>query len=130
MCYNAIVRKCRGGQKCPLFLFAHIGVDRLAREFAGNFYKTVAWKKCRDSYIRSVGGLCERCWKNGIIRHGDTVHHKIELTPENINDPAVTMNHENLELLCRQCHADMHRTNKRRYQVDEAGRVIAYDGQL
>ena len=102
----------------------------MAREFAGNFYKTAAWKKCRDSYIRSVGGLCERCWKNGIIRHGDTVHHKIELTLENINDPAVTMNHANLELLCRQCHADMHRTNKRRYQVDEAGRVIAYDGQL
>lgn len=100
----------------------------MAREFAGNFYKTAAWRKVRDSYIKSVGGLCERCWKNGIIRHGDTVHHKVELTPENINDPAVAMNPENLELLCRDCHAAVHTKNQRRYRVDSAGRVVAYDG--
>lgn len=102
----------------------------MAREFVGNFYKTAAWKKLRDSYIKSVGGLCERCYASGIIRHGDTIHHKIHLTPENINDPAVTMNPENLELLCRQCHADVHRKNQLRYQVDEMGKVTAYDGKL
>ena len=100
----------------------------MAREFAGNFYKTAAWKKIRDSYIKSVGGLCERCYASGIIRHGDTVHHKVPLTPENINDPNITMDFANLELLCRQCHADLHRVNQRRYQVDEAGRVVAFDG--
>ena len=115
--------------KCPRAAFVS-GVDRLAREFAGNFYKTAAWKKCRGAYILSVGGLCERCYANGIIKHGDTVHHKVHLTAENINDPSVTMNPENLELLCRDCHAAMHAKNERRYRVDEAGRVIAYDGQL
>lgn len=32
------------------------------------------------------------------------VHHKIVLTPENINDPEVTLNWEYLELLCLDCH--------------------------
>jgi 5-methylcytosine-specific restriction endonuclease McrA len=97
----------------------------MAREFAGNFYKTKLWKECRAAYIQSVGGLCERCWAKGLIRHGDTVHHKVPLTPENIHDPAVTLNHDNLELLCRDCHAEEHRSHEQRYTVDEWGRVIA-----
>ena len=67
-------------------------------------------------------GLCERCWAKGIVRHGDTVHHKIHLTPANINDPEITLNPDNLELLCRDCHAEEHASEKR-YFVDEQGRV-------
>ena len=105
----------------------------MAKEFAGNFYKTAAWRKCRESYIRSVGGLCERCYANGIIKHGDTLHHKVHLTSENINDPNITMCFDNLMLLCRDCHvelhkADIHKTKVKRYKVDEAGKVIALDG--
>ena len=100
----------------------------MARDFAGNFYKTQLWKDCRASYIKSVGGLCERCYQHGIIRHGDTVHHKVHLTPENINDPEITLNHDNLELLCRDCHAQLHRNqNEKRYSVDETGRIWAED---
>ena len=82
------------------------------------------WKDCRKAYIKSVGGLCERCYSKGIIKHGDTVHHKTPLTPENINDPSVTLNPENLELLCRDCHAEIHKPEKR-YKVDEWGKIIA-----
>ena len=32
------------------------------------------------------------------------MHHKIYLTPQNINDPAVTLAEDNLELLCQDCH--------------------------
>jgi len=94
----------------------------LAREFAGNFYKTAAWKSVRSSYIKSVGGLCERCYSRGIIKHGDTVHHRVPLTEENINDPAVTLNPDNLILLCRDCHALIHRKTKR-YKVNDLGQV-------
>ena len=94
----------------------------MAREFAEGFYKSKTWQRCRASYIKSVGGLCERCYAAGIIRHGDTVHHKVHLTAENINDPAVTLNYENLELLCRDCHAEMHKSQKR-YEVDENGKL-------
>ncbi|MDO4206842.1 MAG: HNH endonuclease [Lachnospiraceae bacterium] len=99
----------------------------MAKDFTGNFYQSAAWKNCRAAYIKSVGGLCERCYANGIIRHGDTVHHKIHLTPENINDPAVTLNFENLCLVCRDCHAYYHKTNQQRYRVDQDGHIVGYD---
>ena len=97
----------------------------MTREFAG-FYKTALWKNARKSYIKSVGGLCERCYEKGIIRHGDTVHHIIHLTAENVNDLSITTNPDNLILLCRDCHAEVHR-NEKRYKVNELGQVEARD---
>ena len=41
-------------------------------------------------------------------RPGEIVHHKTHLTPENIDDPTVTLNEDNLELLCRDCHGVEH----------------------
>lgn len=92
------------------------------KEFASSFYKSKAWQHCRSAYAKSVGGLCEQCLKQGLVKTGDIVHHKVKLTPDNINDPAVTLAWDNLELLCRDCHAKAHGT-ARRYKVDEMGRV-------
>ena len=128
MWYNAIVKNYGEATGKPALLFFS-GVVRLAREIAG-FYKTIAWKRTRSAYIKSVGGLCERCYEAGVIKHGDTVHHKIHITPENVCDPSITLNFENLILLCRDCHAALHAKNRKRYQVDDAGSVIAYDGEL
>jgi 5-methylcytosine-specific restriction protein A len=75
----------------------------MAREFAKKFYNSKQWKKCRSAYIQSVFGLCEKCQRPGWI-----VHHKIVLTPENINNPEVTLNWEHLELLCLDCHNREH----------------------
>ena len=80
----------------------------MAREFAKNFYNSKAWKECREAYKRSVYGLCERCLANGKYVPGDEVHHKIYLTPENIRDPNVTLNWDNLILLCASCHSKEH----------------------
>ena len=97
------------------------------KEYAEQFYSSKAWQKCRASYKKSAQGLCESCRKAGRIEAGVIVHHKVLLTPENIHTPEVTMSQDNLELLCRDCHAkmheDMYRKNKRRYKVDELGRV-------
>ena len=67
----------------------------MAKPFAIQFYKSKAWQKCRAAYIQSVFGLCEKCGRPGWI-----VHHKIKLTPANINDPNVTLNWDSLEYLC------------------------------
>lgn len=87
------------------------------------FYNTKAWQHCRDSYRASVGGLCERCYKKGLIVPGEIVHHKIHITPKNVNDPNITLNFDNLELLCRDCHGAEHAKNGKRYKVDALGRV-------
>ena len=52
------------------------------------------------------------------------MHHKVHLTPDNINDPDVSLNADNLMLLCRDCHAMEHK-HERRWKVDEYGRVSA-----
>ena len=66
------------------------------------------WLKTRESYISSVNGLCERCLAKDRYTPGHIVHHKEWLTPSNINDPMVTLNHENLEYLCQDCHNREH----------------------
>lgn len=101
----------------------------MAREFAKRFYKSQAWKKCRDGYAQSVGYLCEDCLAKGIYTPGIIVHHVEELTPLNIDNPEVTLNYSNLKLVCRECHALEHeqmyqaRRRKRRYDIDADGRV-------
>ena len=92
------------------------------------FYSSGAWKKCRASYRTSVGGLCERCLKMGIYTPGDIVHHNIHhVTPENVSNPEITLSFENLELLCRKCHAEEHPElyghDKRRYTIID-GQVV------
>lgn len=95
----------------------------MAKDFSVKLYKSKAWQCTREAYMKSVGNLCEDCLKKGIYKPGEIVHHKIELTPENINDAEITLSWSNLKLLCRDCHAKIHGT-KKRYKVDEFGRVI------
>lgn len=88
------------------------------------FYGTEAWKKTRKAYASSVGGICERCAARGIIKAGEIVHHKKHLSAELVTDPALALSWDNLELLCRDCHAKEHEKNVKRYKVDELGRII------
>lgn len=74
------------------------------KDFAKKFYTTKQWKACRKSYIQKRimidGGLCEECHD----APGYIVHHKEILTPANINEPDITLNHDNLEYVCKKCH--------------------------
>lgn len=76
----------------------------MAKEFSKKFYASKVWKDCRNQYASSVGGLCEKCALEGLEVKGDEVHHKIELTPSNINDPNISLAWTNLQLLCFKCH--------------------------
>lgn len=97
------------------------------KEYAEKFYKSVAWKQCRAAYAKSKGGLCEVCLARGRIVPGEIVHHKIHISPKNINDLNVILDWNNLQLVCRECHAEAHRhdgkENPQRYEVDKFGRV-------
>ena len=95
----------------------------MAQEYARKFYHSREWKHCQREYIKQAGGLCERCRDRGIIRAGVIVHHINHVTPETIHDPSVLLNPANLQLVCRDCHAELHKRAKR-YKVDDLGRVI------
>ena len=85
------------------------------------FYTTRAWRKCRDTYLSSVGRLCENCLKKGLIVPADHVHHIKPITPENLNNPAITLDSSNLMALCEGCHHELH--TKKRWRCDALGRV-------
>lgn len=98
----------------------------MAKDFSKKLYSSKAWQDCRNGYAAKVGYLCERCLSRGIYRPGTIVHHIVELTPQNVDNPHVSLNWDNLQLLCRDCHAEVHKSyNKgRRYQIGDNGEVI------
>ena len=96
----------------------------MAREFARKFYDSKAWEKCREGYIASVYGLCRKCKD----KPGYILHHKVKLTPENIGDPDITLNWENLEYLCLVHHNAAHGGNgellREGLAFDESGMLV------
>ena len=96
---------------------------------ATGFYNTKAWKDTRRNYKQSVGNLCERCLSKGIITPAEIVHHKEPLTADNISNLNISLGWNNLEALCRACHAEVHeemykKRTGRRYSVDSSGKIV------
>lgn len=105
------------------------------REFARSLYKSKAWKKVREFVIERDKGLCQRCKREGRLTAGKIVHHKIPLTPANINDTRISLNPDNLEYVCKECHEITHeeleqgvfglrRKNDARVAFDSEGNVV------
>lgn len=114
----------------------------MARQFAKQFYSSKAWQSCRNEYAKRKNHLCENCLRKGIYRPGEIVHHKIHIDPVTIEKPEVALSFDNLELLCRNCHAKVHeqhggrwdavnkkrkaeREKKMRYTIGTNGEVFA-----
>lgn len=97
----------------------------MARDFAKRFYNSKAWKLCRKSFIAlriSVdGGMCQHCR----VELGYICDHIEELTPDNINDPEITLSHDNLQYLCLPCHnkKTFGEVEKEKYFFDSAGMI-------
>ncbi len=112
---------------CVCYLEKYMSMRQDAPDQQALFYGSVAWKNCRKEYRKSVGGLCERCRAKGLIEPGYIVHHKQYVDAQNIQDPSVLLNPDNLELLCMDCHNKEHgkdKRRKRRYIVREDGKII------
>lgn len=60
--------------------------------------------------------ICERCGSLATI-----CHHKIWLNSENVNDPMVVFNWDNLEALCHDCH------NKEHFQTSATREDLKFD---
>lgn len=100
----------------------------MAKEFARAFYDSTAWRQTRKAYASSVGGLCERCLRSGRYVPGVIVHHIKHLDDSSYGDPKISLDWNNLELLCRECHNEIHKRGRalpRRYRVDSVGRVVS-----
>ena len=69
----------------------------MSRHHAG--MKRSAWDRLRRSILERDGYRCRSCGKAGILE----VHHVKDLQYGGTNDP------DNLAVLCRGCHIDVHR---------------------
>lgn len=69
-----------------------------------SFYNSKEWKSLRNRKWYDCDGICELCKKNGIIRQGKEVHHKIEIS----KDWSKRLDYDNLILLCSDCHNSQH----------------------
>lgn len=107
----------------------------MAKAFARKFYSSKAWQDCRNEYAKRRAYLCENCLRRGIYKPGEIVHHKIEIDPITIEIPEIALNFDNLELLCRECHAAEHElsggrwaeVNKRRRQAKQSSERFIID---
>lgn len=90
-------------------------------ELIRKFYRSDNWKIARAIKIADACGRCERC--NGV---GIEVHHIIHLTPANVTNPEISLNQDNLELLCKQCHNEEHGRFSADMKFDDDGNLKRY----
>jgi len=97
------------------------------------FYQTKTWKKVRRNVWLKQSCLCARCsrpvYVNGISQYipkekrlKGIVHHKQYLTDENFNDDGISLNEDNLEGVCIDCH------NKEHFNTGVTRNDVMFDG--
>lgn len=94
-----------------------------ARHFAKAFYASGLWRNKSESF-RNTHPLCERCLKKGLYEPSTCVHHKIHISVENYQDPAILYGDDNLEALCDKCHYVEHHGSTIEYDFNEDGSLI------
>ena len=77
------------------------------------FYKSNEWQTVRKQCIldRLINDetICEHCGKVISLKAEVIGHHKIHLTEANVNDYMISLNPENIELICLDCHNKEHK---------------------
>ena len=73
------------------------------------FYASDKWQRFRLLMIDERGLKCEHCG-NKVVRASElTLHHKKELTPENVHDVSISLNPDNVILVHHECHNEIHK---------------------
>lgn len=79
-----------------------------------NFYKSDQWVGFRNVVIlerqnpKDKINYCEHCGKPIVDDYDLILHHKEELTNENVNDYSISLNQEMVEVICFKCHNIKH----------------------
>lgn len=96
----------------------------------GNFYKSKEWEKLvvllRMQRVNEDGDIICACCGEPISRAYDCIgHHVIELDDTNVNDAAIALNPDNIQLVHHRCHNRIH---KKLYNGDGARQVYLVYG--
>jgi len=77
----------------------------MAEAWAAKFYNSKEWRQLRQALIIQRGAICQQCGRNMTFNQSELIGHH---TPGNINDPLVSLNPENVDLICFDCHNKEH----------------------
>ena len=103
-----------------------------------DFYNSKSRKIVRKNVWIKQNLLCNRChkpvyvdglseWISKEKRRIGIVHHKEHLNDSNIYNDNVTLNENNLEGLCKECHESEHHQDvsvRKDYMFDENGNLV------
>lgn len=81
-----------------------------------SFYASEVWINFRLAIITERGLRCEHCGQLVARVRDLTLHHIIELTPENVHDVMIALNPENVMVVHHDCHNKIH--NRFGYQPE------------
>lgn len=87
------------------------------------FYCRKEWLQLAQACKINSGGYCARCGNVFDISELRP-HHKIELTLDNIDDVNISLNPDNVEVLCHDCHNLQH--NRFGHRISEKHVYIVY----
>lgn len=73
------------------------------------FYASDTWRSFRLLTISERGLRCEYCGERVARSKELTLHHKIELTPDNYQDVMITLNPTNILVVHHGCHNTLHK---------------------
>lgn len=81
----------------------------MSRKDIIKFYNSKEWTQLarvikEKRGINNGGNYCERCGKRVDTTRNLIAHHKQHLNNYNIIDPNITLNEDNIELICFKCH--------------------------
>lgn len=97
----------------------------MSQLWAKNFYNSSAWRQLRLRLIIENNFLCADCGDSYLNDSTQLVgHHITELTPQNINDVNISLNPDNIKIICRKCHDKAHQ----RFSFDSGQNVFIVYG--
>lgn len=100
----------------------------MAKQSLKHFYNSKEWIRLANHIRKKYCYICQECNKP----NSSEVHHIKYVTDTNVTDPAITLNENNLTLLCRECHNKVHNRFRpirhaaegRRVMFDSEGNVV------
>lgn len=95
-----------------------------SRELRRKAYNSQEWRKLRNEYIKN-NPLCAECLRQGKVTPAvDVHHHKSPFKTGEINW-TLLLDYNNLESLCKKCHAEHHNKEQGHRTVQDILRQLA-----
>ena len=90
------------------------------------FYASKEWRQLRDILIVERKMTCQKCGKHFIDTSQLIGHHIIELNEDNVYNADISLNKDNIEVICYDCHNKEHR----RFGYNQHNVYVVYGAPL